>query len=263
MPASGAARPACVLIGLGRIGEAVARALTASSDGPALSAIVTRTPDRAKALFPDVSCYQDLDRALGDAEIVIECASPDVLAGHGPRILAEGRDLVPISLSAFAGTGGPALVAALEKGPGRLFIPSGAACALPLLDVARCAGLDRVVFRQTYPPALWARLEGLSDARAYVGTFLSASAREAARRFPRNLNAAIGVALAGLGLDRTEIELIGDPAIANRRYEIEIESGGAPIRLAIGPYGTEPDRPDHTAASLLSILRRRQARMVF
>ena len=43
------------------------------------------------------------------------------------------------------------------------------------------------------------------------------SVREVARRMPDNLNSSVGVALAGLGLDATEAELVADPAISETR----------------------------------------------
>nr|WP_272212507.1 aspartate dehydrogenase domain-containing protein [Marinicella sp. W31]MDC2878420.1 DUF108 domain-containing protein [Marinicella sp. W31] len=190
---------------------------------------------------------------------------PATLAASGAQILAAGVDLVAVSLTAFVD---PEMEMHLRQaamaGPGQISIPSGAAAALPLIRVARKAGLSRVHFRQTYRPSHWARIAGLDDESRFMGPFFEGPVRAAASRFPFNLNAAVGVALAGAGLDNTSIALVGDPEIGNMRYELEIDSLGAPIRLAIGPYcDRPPEGPDHTAYSILSMLSARSEAITF
>ncbi|TNB49024.1 DUF108 domain-containing protein [Martelella lutilitoris] len=258
-------RETCVVLGYGRIGRRVARALAAGDNGPVLAGVVARDA-QAVAADPAVRVFADLDAALATApDLIVECASPATLAAAGSDILVAGVDLVALSLTAFAD---PAVEARLREaadaGPGRLSIPSGAAAALPLLRVARKAGIEKVRFRQTYLPSHWAKISGETDALQFTGSFFEGSVRAAASRFPFNLNAAVGVALAGLGLDDTTIELVGDPAIGNMRYALDIESLGAPIRLDIGPYRDRPSEgPDHTAYSILAMLAARSDAIIF
>ncbi|MBB4123339.1 aspartate dehydrogenase domain-containing protein [Martelella radicis] len=261
-------RETCVLLGYGRIGRRIAGALLRDRHGPALAGIVARNPAAISADLEDpaIPVFPDIHAALATKpDLVIECASPPALAGTGAEILAAGADLVALSLTAFAD---PAvetrLRMAAKAGPGRLHIPSGAAAALPLLRVARKAGLEKVRFRQTYLPSHWAKIAGENDAFQFTGSFFEGSVRSAAARFPFNLNAAVGVALAGAGLDDTVIELIGDPGVGNMRYALDIESCGAPIRLDIGPYRDRPpEGPDHTAYSILAMLSARSEVITF
>ena len=51
------------------------------------------------------------------------------------------------------------------------------------------------------------------------------SVREGAARYPQNVNVSAAVALAGIGLDRTELTIVADPTI--RRHVVEIEAEGA------------------------------------
>ena len=50
--------------------------------------------------------------------------------------------------------------------------------------------------------------------------FFKGSVREVARLMPNNLNTSVGVALAGMGLDATEAELVADPAIGETAHEL-------------------------------------------
>ncbi len=269
MPArSSANRERCIILGYGRIGRRVARALCASDSDPVLAGVVARDTQAAVDDLenPAIRVFPDLDAALAtEPDLVVECAAPAALAAAGADILAAGIDLVALSLTAFTD---PAvemrLRIAADEGPGRLCIPSGAAVALPLLRVARKAGIDKVRFRQTYLPSHWSSIAGEADVLQFTGSFFEGSVRAAASRFPFNLNAAVGIALAGVGLDETLIELVGDPVVGNMRYALDIESLGAPIRLDIGPYrNSPPEGPDHTAYSILAMLAARNEAILF
>ena len=90
---------------------------------------------------------------------------------------------------------------------------------------------------------------------------LSGSVREVARRFPNNLNSSVGVALAGLGLDATELELVADPALSETAHELEIEAGAGKVMLSVGGREVAPDGDpaDYTTSSLIRIVHRRRA----
>ena len=82
--------------------------------------------------------------------------SRDALAEIGPKVLAAGCDLVPLSLTALADREVERrLMAAAEAGPGRIEIAPGAIGTLDLLATAREEGITRVVYRQLKSPAMW------------------------------------------------------------------------------------------------------------
>jgi len=238
------------IVGYGRIGQRLAARL------PGAVAILKRG--------------EGLDAFLAHKPaIAVECASAQALAEYGPSILAAGIDLVPLSLTALADPDVERrLMAAATAGAGRLEIAPGAIGTLDLLASAREEGLRRVVYRQLKSPAMWqltpaATMADLRSVRRRQVIF-KGSVREVARRMPDNLNTAVGVALAGLGLDATEAELVADPAISETAHELEVHAAPGTAMLELGGREVAPDGDpvDYTTFSLMRILKRRQAKVI-
>lgn len=200
--------------------------------------------------------------------VAVECASASVLAETGAAVLAHGIDLIPLSLTALVDPQvEQRLLKAAEAGPGRLEIAPGAIGTLDLLATAREEGLGGVVYRQIKSPSMWRltpadRLADLAsiDTRC---VFFRGSVREVARHFPNNMNTSVGVALAGLGLDRTEAELVADPAIRQTAHELEIDAAPGNLVLKLGGRDVPPDGDpiDYTTFSLIRLLKHRDARV--
>ena len=49
------------------------------------------------------------------------------------------------------------------------------------------------------------------------------TAREAAKGFPANLNVAVALSLAGIGPDRTRVQIWADPTVTRNVHRIEVE----------------------------------------
>ena len=93
----------------------------------------------------------------------------------------------------------------------------------------------------------------------YTGT-----AGEAALLYPQNANVAAAVALAGLGFDATQVELVADPDAPGNVHEIEAESaaGRFAIQLQGKPSRTNPKTSALTAFSIARALRNEGATIV-
>jgi aspartate dehydrogenase len=96
-------------------------------------------------------------------------------------------------------------------------------------------------------------LEGLTaPLRVFEGT-----AREGARGFPANVNVAAALSLAGIGPDRTRLEIWADPAVERNTHRIEVDSDSARFSMTIEniPSAENPRTGRITALSVVAALR--------
>ena len=85
-------------------------------------------------------------------------------------------------------------------------------------------------------------------------------AREAAKGFPANLNVAVALSLAGIGPDRTTVEIWADPTVTRNTHRIEVDSDSARFSMAIENIPSEnPKTGLITALSVIACLRKLNA----
>jgi aspartate dehydrogenase len=198
-----------------------------------------------------------------DANLVVECAGQGAVRDYGEELLLA-RDLMIISTGALADDAvRSSLVAAAERAGTRMLLPAGAIAGLDGLGALKVGGLSRVTYTSTKPPAAWrgTPAEEQFDLDSLTGrtVVFSGSAAAAARLFPKNANLAATVALAGLGLERTQIQLVADPAASNNVGRIEAESdefGTLTVECNNAPAADNPKTSASTGLSLVYALLR-------
>jgi aspartate dehydrogenase len=150
------------------------------------------------------------------------------------------------------------LVRAAEEGESQLSVVSGAIGALDALAAAGVGGLASVTYRGRKPPQGWAGspAEGKLDLDSLTrpAVHFSGSARDAALQYPKNANVAASVALAGLGFDNTQVELVADPGIARNIHEIVAEGDFGRFEFRIEGDAL-PDNPRSSAIAAMSVVR--------
>ena len=132
----------------------------------------------------------------------------------------------------------------------------------------RLGGLTAVRYRSRKPPAAWrgSPAEQVADLGKLTSrtVLYRGNAGEAALRYPQNANVAAAVALAGLGFDATQVELVADPEAPGNVHEIEAESaaGRFAITLQGKPSRTNPKTSALAALSVARALLNEAARIV-
>jgi aspartate dehydrogenase len=82
------------------------------------------------------------------------------------------------------------------------------------------------------------------------------SAREGARGFPANVNVAAALSLAGIGPDRTQLEIWADPTIDRNTHRIEVDADVARFSMTIeGIPSANPRTGRIVAPSVVAALR--------
>ena len=215
---------------------------------------------RAQDVFGDkVEIALHIDEVSTQLDLVADCAGHPALRQHGAAILSRGIDLVSVSSGALADTTlHDRLVAAARSGNSQLRVVSGAIGALDALSSANIGKLTQVTYRGRKPPQGWRGspaeskldLDSLSEAAVHF----SGSARDAALEYPKNANVAASVALAGIGLDDTTVELIADPGVQRNTHEIVAEGDFGRFEFRIEGRSL-PDNPRSSAITAMSVVR--------
>jgi aspartate dehydrogenase len=200
---------------------------------------------------------------------VIEAASHDAVREHLVPLLEAGVSVVVLSAGALADD---ALRAAAERAAtasGALFyVPSGGIGGLDALKTACLAGVETVSIRVAKPPAAWKGIPFVEklgiDLEALSGpkTLFEGPARQGVPHFPQNVNIAAVLALAGLGMDRTRLEVVADPGLVLNTHTIRV-SGAAGRMTVVLENVPAPENPKtswlacYSALSALESLRSR------
>jgi aspartate dehydrogenase len=252
--------------GFGAIGKIVADALDDGIDGLSLSAVSARDAKRAEVAvtgFATPVPVMPLDRLWQDADIVVECAPAKHLRAIAEPALANGRTLVTLSCGALLDNFD--LVELAREHGGRILVPTGALIGLDAVQAAALGGGIRSVQMITRKPP--GGLEGapyLVEHGIEVGGLNAAklvfagNAREAARGFPANVNVAAALALAGIGPERTTVEIWADPAVIRNIHRIEVEADAARFSMQIEnvPSLENPRTGRLTPLSVIALLRK-------
>jgi aspartate dehydrogenase len=256
----GAMHPAIGLIGFGAVGRDVFDLVNDGAAGAAtVVGVLVRDPSahRGAGTRRDVPFVDSAAAllALGPT-LVVEAAGHDAMRTHVPAILEAGVEVLGISCGAFADPETLERVrAAAERGGTRLRVPSGAIAALDAISAAAVGPIERVTHTVRKPPI---GLLPPDEAAAVVASgqpreLFAGPAREAALRFPANVNVVAAVSLAGIGLDRTEARVVADPGVTRNTHDVVVE--GAFGRLTVTIENTPSENPKTGVIVPLSLVR--------
>jgi len=255
--------------GFGAIGKVVAEALDRGIEGLSLAAVSARDTARAEAAIAGFATpvpVLPLERLWEEADIVVECAPAAHLRDLAEPALAHGRSVVVLSCGALLDNFD--LVELARRQGGRILVPTGALIGLDAVQAATLGGgIQSVQMITRKPPGglegapylveHQIRVAGLSEPKLVF----SGSAREAARGFPANVNVAAALALAGIGPDRTTIEIWADPAVDRNIHRIEVEADAARFSMQIEnvPSLENPRTGRLTPLSAIALLKKLSA----
>lgn len=237
--------------GCGALGSIVARALQDGIKGYDFIGI-------SDLAAPDFGVpNMDFAELADSCDLVVECLPPAIVPALAREVLAANVDLMLLSACSLLLY--PEILDMAKKSKGRIMIPSGAIAGLDAISALNCAEINSAKIATTKPP------KGLKGA-PYIASndidlenitaktlIFSGNAFEAATAFPANVNVAATLSFAGIGAERTTVEVWADPNIKGNRHDIEVIGGTSTIRTSVENV-PDPSNPKSSQLAGYSIV---------
>lgn len=183
-------------------------------------------------------------------DIVVEAATIEVAIQRMQDVLEGGKDLILSSIGAFKDIAFFNEMKDLARSTNQhIYLPSGAIGGLDLLQSANSVGGLKdvsITTRKSYASL------GLEVKYAEECLF-DGVALDAIEKFPKNVNVALLLSIAGLGADRTKVRVIADPKIKRNTHTVEASGDFGKMKLII-ENESMPNNPKTSYLAALSIV---------
>ena len=255
------------IAGLGPIGKKVAEALDQGIEGLRLTAVSAQHPDKHHNWLSSLQtppAVLPIEELSDVADIAIECAPAKLLRSIVAPFVEKGKTAIVLSAGALLDN--EDLIDIARQNGGQIVVPTGALIGLDAVTAAAVGNIHSVRMVTRKP------VQGLAGAPFLIENnididkiteplkIFDGTAREAAKGFPANLNVAVALSLAGIGPDRTRLEIWADPALTRNVHRVEVDSDAARFSMSIENIPSEnPKTGRITALSVIALLRKQRA----
>ncbi|KYK26564.1 MAG: hypothetical protein AYK23_02855 [Candidatus Proteinoplasmatales archaeon SG8-5] len=250
------------VIGCGSIGKTLANMLD-GTDGVEAMYFVDRNKTRIEKLSrqcPSVKCADDYESAVEKSDVVVEVASQSAVKEYIPHALESGKDVIVMSVGAFVDDEFREKCKVMAKqNHCRVYVPSGAVCGIDGITAAAVEDIEEVILMTYKHPEVFKDVKYIKEKGINLKNIkrptvvYNGLAKDAVRHFPKNINVAATLSLAGLGMENTRVRIVVDPKalknthriIAKGRFgEIECWTRNTPF----------PDNPRTSYLAALSLI---------
>jgi len=222
------------IIGCGAIGTLLSKAIDKGLvRGASLEWVYDILPRKSEKLVKKLESKPKIARSPSDIysdqtlDLVVEAASQGAVKQYALKVMESGKDLMVMSVGAFSDDELLQKVKKTAQRTGRrVYVPSGAILGIDGVKASQLGGIKSAVLITRKQPSALAyseylkrrgiSLEGLKAPKLVF----KGSARKAVKAFPASVNVAATLSLAGIGFDRTRVQVIADPTIKRNVHEI-------------------------------------------
>jgi aspartate dehydrogenase len=196
-------------------------------------------------------------------DIVIECASKGAVREYGKIIIESKKDLIVLSVGAFSDIKFLSELQNLSNlNNTRILIPTGAIAGLDSIRSVK-KYLDSLSITTTKHPKSFAGAPFFKTSKIKLDeisnetVLFKGNAISAIEYFPANVNVAVSIALAGIGLEKTRVKIIADPMISVNKHEILAKGSFGEIHIIVQnvPSPTNPKTSYLASLSAIECLR--------
>lgn len=229
------------IIGCGSLGTELARALEKDEEIDVIY-ISDKKKERANELIRSsnrIRFQREPKGVMEKVDMVIEAASQDAAREYVPMALEKGKDVIVMSVGALVDDEFRAKCRLMaKKNKCRVYIPSGAVAGIDGLAAAACGKIEEVLLISYKPPEAFEGVKYLQDRQINLDAITRATiifdghARDAVRYFPRNINVAATVSLAGIGFEKTRVRLVADPTARRNTHRIIVKGNIGEIEVS-------------------------------
>ncbi len=244
------------IIGYGAIGGFVARSIKAKTLKK-YEVIKVFDLDREKLANAKKDGFSTTDSfeefVKGGYDLVLESASQRAAKIYLPDLLKHGYTVLVMSGGVFSDPVFKMEAERLaEENNTKIYVPSGAISGLDGIEAMKFAGELKVVLETRKNP----KSLGRTDREETV--IFEGGAKEAAERFPKNINVAMALALATEHPENVKVRIISDPNVHTNTHTIMAEgnSGKMTIKVENVPFPENPKTSFLAALSALQILKK-------
>ncbi|MEM2918328.1 MAG: aspartate dehydrogenase [Candidatus Altiarchaeota archaeon] len=245
------------LLGCGNISKGIVKAINEGKINFRVTSLFDTNLEKAKELAKDIKpkpkIAKNIEEFLREVDIVFEGASQDAVFEYAEKILSKKKELVIMSVGALVNENFfEKLKKIAEKNRVCIYIPSGAILGVDGLKAAKISKCEEVVLTTRKNPKSF----GLKNKKEKI--IFEGSAKEAVVKFPRNINIAATLSLAGIGFKKTKVKIISDPKVKENIHEVYVRGnfGEFLIRTKNLPSLENPKTSYLAVLSAISILRK-------
>ncbi len=186
-----------------------------------------------------------------DMEFVVESASQEAVSKYIPLVVKKGISCLVMSGGALSNQNLLKLLQETASATGaKIHIPSGAISGIDGLSAMKFAGIKQVQLITRKNP------RSLSLPPGTQKLIFEGHPEEATRKFPKNINVAMAIALATEHPEKVSVKILSDPDVHTNRHEIIASGNSGTLHIIVDnkPFPENPKTSFLAALSALQIL---------
>ncbi|OQX18458.1 MAG: aspartate dehydrogenase [Candidatus Altiarchaeales archaeon A3] len=230
------------IIGCGNIGRTIIRAIYEGKIDCKIIGVFDANKDGYNALSDEIKkqikFFDNFDKFIeANTNLILEAASQQAVKEYAVGVLKHDKNLMLMSVGALNDKNLFEEIKRTAKEKNlKIYIPSGAVVGIDGVKAAMFGCIESVTLTTRKNP------KSLGIASDEEKILFDGNADEAVVKFPKNINVAATLSLAGIGFEKTKVKIIADPNISENIHEIRIKGNFGEI-LTVARNLPSPDNP--------------------
>ncbi len=254
------------LLGCGAIGTQIALAIDSGKIPATLTHVYDKSIEAAELLVSKLKNKPEIVEnshllSSNHVDLVVEAASQDAVRDVALGILQNRKDLMIMSVGALLDESiFEVLSDACKEFKKTIYLPSGAIGGLDALKSVKDE-LDSVILTTTKHPNSLKGAKFFENSDVDIDkitsktTIFEGTSKDAVGLFPKNINVAALLSLAGLGSEKTNVRIVADPSTDKNTHEIVAEGKFGKMSFKIENVPDEKN-PKTSRLAILSAIQR-------